>query len=108
MQQMQMQYMLHHGNTPALPSAAPPQPQLAISPNTASSVIRSSQSISSSPSKLVVPTVSLDVFGARYGLSIDDIARLETLGYKPGSRHIAKIQEKHWGPEGVKFTVVQH
>ncbi|KAF9074704.1 hypothetical protein BDP27DRAFT_1416104 [Rhodocollybia butyracea] len=43
------------------------------------------QSAPPSPSKLIIPNTFLDEFG---------------------SLHITKIQEKHWGSEGVKFLVI--
>lgn len=97
-----MQYMLGQGHGPGLP-LLPTIPGATTNTQPAS---LPSQSAPASPSKLAIPHIPLDKFGAHYGLSCDDIKQLEKLGYKPGSPHIVNIQDKHWGDEGVKFTVV--
>lgn len=105
MQQMQMQYMLGQGQASGLP-LPPTMPMPATTIQPASTASMPSQSAPASPLKLAIPNIPLDRFGARYGLSCDDIERLEKLGYKPGSPHIVNIQDKHWGDKGVKLTVV--
>ncbi|KAF9060027.1 hypothetical protein BDP27DRAFT_1430565 [Rhodocollybia butyracea] len=104
-QQMhQMQFMMQAqmcGAALALPSTAPlPMPVAVCTPT-----VSIPHSAPSSPAaQLAIPTVSLDDFGARYNLSATVISQLERLGYKPGSLHVTKLQERHW--EGANFSVI--
>lgn len=102
MQQMQMQYMLGQGQASGLPlPSTMPMTATVMRP-----ALLPSQSAPTSPLKLAIPNVPLGRFAARYGLSCDDVDRLEKLGYKPGLPHIVNVSDKHWGDKGVKFTVV--
>ncbi|KAF9058815.1 hypothetical protein BDP27DRAFT_1372177 [Rhodocollybia butyracea] len=104
-QQMhQMQFMMQaqmRGAALALPSTAPlPMPVAVCTPT-----VSIPHSAPSSPAaQLAIPTVLLDDFGARYNLSATVISQLERLGYKPGSPHVTKLQERHW--EGANFSVI--
>jgi len=104
MQMQQMQFMMQT-QTHRVATALPSTPSTTAVASTLTTSIPHPAS-SSSSSKLAIPAVSLDDFGARYKLSAIDISRLKRLGYKPGSSHITKVQECHWGAEGVNFSVI--